>query len=278
MAAGCSDSSVSPSPPTTQPAPTITASPSTTEAAATLSSPTTREPTLPIAPKPPERVNSNSYDLLVDWENLQVEVQWRGTDPGRSYCGSILTLDPTDGRWVNRWLFRTDKADQQRTWQPQEESICQDESVSGPGHDRISLLEPMRGEPNLLLCWFPQTDHGCETLLPHELVFGDANLVWEEGFLFLELTGIEVYGYKVNPTPLINEDELFDPPFDLLALYENDHVEGKTNLQPTPEGLWGIGLGPTPPGGDLTFRLDFETPDGHLIASSGDFTLQVPPQ
>ncbi|MCP4086301.1 MAG: hypothetical protein GY745_14785 [Actinomycetia bacterium] len=57
----------------------------------------------------------------------------------------------------------------------------------------------MRAQPNLLLCWFPPTDHGCETLLPHELIIGDPTLVWEEGFLVLQLTGIEVPGYQINP-------------------------------------------------------------------------------
>ncbi|MCP3912654.1 MAG: hypothetical protein GY713_17065 [Actinomycetia bacterium] len=232
----------------------------------------------PIAPNPPERVNSDNYDLLADWDELQLEVYWTDPDPQRSYCGSILAYDPTSNQWVDRWQFRTDEADQQQTWAPEGETDCADELAAGPGPDLIILLEEMRAEPNLLLCWFPHTDHGCETLLPHELVIGDANLVWEEGFLFLELTRIEVFGYQVNPLPEIDEDDLFNPPFDLLVLYENGHVEGKTNLQPTPEGLWGIGLGPAPPGSDLTFRVDFETPDGHLIASSGDFTLQVPPQ
>ncbi|MCP3912190.1 MAG: hypothetical protein GY713_14685 [Actinomycetia bacterium] len=61
-------------------------------------------------------------------------------------------------------------------------------------------------------------------------------------------------------------------------LYEDDHVEGKTNLQTTPQSVWGISHGPAPPGDDLTFHLDFETPNGNLIASTGDFTVQVPPQ
>ncbi len=249
-----------------------------TDALDQTTAPFTTQPGVPIAPNPAERVDSNSFELSTDWDQLQLEVHWTEPDPQHSPCGSILAFDNNTGRWVERWSFRTDKADRQQTSAPEDLADCEDANAAGPGPDLVSLTEDMRAEPNLLLCWFPHTDHGCETLLPHELVMADPVLKWADGGLFVQLTGIEVHGYQTHPLPPITEDELFNPPFDLLVLYLNNRPEGGSNLSASPQGVHGIRIGNHPAGRDLTFRLDFETPEGHLIATSGDFTLQVPPQ
>ncbi|MCP3881744.1 MAG: hypothetical protein GY701_25650 [Sulfitobacter sp.] len=236
----------------------------------------TSVPAQPVAASPPQRVDSESFDLVVDWEALHIEVSWTDPAPQRSQCGSILVFDPTTRRWEHRWQFHTDKANQQRTWPSAQPTECEDETFAGPGPDTVSPLEEMRGEPELLLCWFPYAHHGCETVLPHELVLGDAALVWKQGALFLQLTGIEVLGYQVNPIQEIAEEDRFDPPIDLLVLYLNERPEGKANPSASPDVLWGIGLRESPPGTELTFRLDLEDPDGHPMASTGEFTLQIP--
>ncbi|MCP3911437.1 MAG: hypothetical protein GY713_10820 [Actinomycetia bacterium] len=207
-----------------------------------------------------------------------MEVGWTGADPERSYCGSILAFNSSEGRWVDRWRFRTDKADKPKTWTSAGETLCPDERASGPSPDGVTLLADMPDAGNLLLCWFPQTEHGCETLLPHELVIAEPELVWNDGLLSLELTGIEIHGYR-NPELTahdIGEDELMDPPIDLLLLYVEDRLEAEANPPSSPRTVWGSGLTKYPEGHQLTVRLDLENPDGHLLASTGPFSLQVP--
>ncbi|MCP4960054.1 MAG: hypothetical protein GY925_12405, partial [Actinomycetia bacterium] len=208
----------------------------------------------------------------------QAEIHWHDQQTPRGHCGYILTFDPTQQSWVEGWQLRSDESGQQRTWAPTGVTDCEDTQATGPSPDFVTLLADMPTAGDLLLCWFPQTVHGCETLLPHELAIAEPQLVWNNGLLFLELTGIEIHGYRTPELTEgdITEDQLMDPPIDLLLLYVEDRLEARRSPPSQPQTVWGSGLSSYPEGHQLTVRLDLENPDGHLLATTGSFTLQVP--
>ncbi len=101
---------------------------------------------------------------------------------------------------------------------------------------------------------------------PAELSY-EAQLAVLESNLYVTLTHLVLPGYeRPVDVPL--------PEGDLLVLYVNGKVAAKASLPTTAESVWGVRLG-VPETERLTFRLEFESPDGERIASAGEFTFDL---